>query len=304
MNAPLKILLSILSFLILLSSPSFAWQCNGHVAFGIPGNTDQLLCRKGYAVGYDYTRKIPIWVAYHISAESVEPKFKRSNHFREDDEVPESFRSTLSDYKGSGYDRGHMAPAATVDFSKESMEESFLLTNMAPQLPGLNRQGWRYLEAYIREWAVNRGDLYVVSGALFDQDPTVIGDGVNVPNRFYKVVYDPTEKDAIAFIVPHRKFTKSEIPNFIVSIDEVEAQSGFDFLSKLPDALEDDIEDDVATMWNGSKPMASKREEVSLEEALHTEILINQALIDLLVQKGIITHEELMERIQTIRTKQ
>jgi len=250
MNIPLKsLLLTIVSIFLFLPSTVFSWECNGHVAFGVPGNTDQLLCRDGYAVGYNYNRKVASWVAYHITKDSVDKKYKRSNRFREDKEVPKAYRSTLTDYKGTGYDRGHMAPAATVDFSKESMEESFLLTNMAPQLPGLNRQGWRYLEAYIREWADDRGELYVVTGSLFSDETETIGDNVAIPSSFYKVVFDPVQQNGIAFIVPHRKFKKTEIPNFIVSIDEVESQSGFDFISALPDDLEDDIEDDVESLW-------------------------------------------------------
>ncbi len=322
MNTPLKILLStILPLLLFAPCSVFSWSCNGHVALGAPSAADQLLCREGYAVGYDYNRKVPIWVAYHLTKESVEKKYKRSNRFKEDEEIPAAYRSTLSDYKGTGYDRGHMAPAATIDFSKNSMQESFLLTNMTPQLPGFNRQGWRYLEAYIREWAADRGDLYVVTGSLFDDEITTIGNNVSIPSSFFKVVFDPEEENGIAFIVPHRDISKAEIPSFIVSIDEVETQTELDFLALLPDTLEDDIEDDIEAMWStvsnqsndstGSPElkkegmnMASKREEVSLEEALHTEILINQALIDLLVTKGIITHEELMERIQKISKEQ
>ena len=225
------------------------FECNGHVAFGIPANTDQLLCRNGYAVGYDYDTKDPIWVAYHLTPGSVNKKFKRSNKFREDTEIPEQYRSTLSDYKASGYDRGHMAASATVDSSYASMTQSFLMSNMTPQLPGLNRQGWRYLESDIRDWVNERGELYVVTGALFEGKPTVIGNGVHVPSHFFKVVYDPVEQDCIAFIVPHTRISKADLPDFIVSVDEVEARTGFDFNSLLDDAIEDDIEDDVERMW-------------------------------------------------------
>jgi len=235
--------------LTLLPSFAFAWECNGHVALGLPGAEDQLLCRDGYAVGYDYDTKVPAWVAYRITKDSVEAKFERSNRFKEDAELPEAYRSTLSDYKGSGYDRGHMAPSATMDFSHASMQESFLLSNMAPQLPGLNRQGWRYLEGYIRKWAEERNELYVVTGPLFEGEVATIGNGVGVPTAFYKVVYDPAQKDGIAFIVPHRNVSKADIPSFIVSVDQVEAESGLDFLSVLPDEMEADIEDDVEAMW-------------------------------------------------------
>ena len=142
-----------------------------------------------------------------------------------------------------------MAASATVDFTYKSMMESFLLTNMTPQLPGLNRQGWRHLESYIREWTNERGKLFVVTGALFSASHGKIGNEVHVPTHFYKVVYGPTNQDAIAFLVPHRKISKSELPAFIVSVDEVERLSGFDFNNLLDDAIEDDIEDDVERMW-------------------------------------------------------
>lgn len=234
---------------LFLPLAAYAWECGSHVAFGVPGEEDQLLCREGYAVGYDYDRKVPAWVAYHITKDSTEAKHKRSNRFTVDREIPEDYRSTLGDYKGSGFDRGHMAPSATVDFSQAAMQESFLLTNMAPQLPGLNRQGWRYLEAYIRDWAADRGELYVVSGPVFEGELTTIGNNVGVASGFFKVVFDPAQRDGIAFIVPHRNVSKNEVPSFIVSIDQVEERAGLDFLSSLPDDVEADIEDDVEVLW-------------------------------------------------------
>ena len=226
-----------------------SYHCNGHVAYGIPGPEDQLLCREGYTVGYDYDRKVPTWVAYRLTPDSVNKKFKRSNKFKTDTEIPVKYRSTLSDYKGSGYDRGHMAASATVDSSYNAMMESFLLSNMTPQLPGLNRQGWRYLEQYIREWTNERGEMYVVTGVLFEGEHGVIGNGVHVPTHFYKVVFDSVGMDAIAFIVPHRPISKGELPGFIVSVDEVERLTGLDFNSLLDDTVGDDMEDDVESMW-------------------------------------------------------
>ena len=219
------------------------------MGYGIPGPEDQLLCREGYAVGYDYDRKIPSWVAYKLTPDSVNKRFERSNKFKEDPEVPVQYRSTLSDYKGSGYDRGHMAASATVDFTYQSMMESFLLTNMAPQLPGLNRQGWRHLESYIREWTNEREKLYVVTGAMFSGTHVIIGNGVHVPTYFYKVIYDPVNQDAIAFLVPHRKISKSDLPTFIVSVDDVEGLTGLDFNNLVDNSIEDDMEDDVERMW-------------------------------------------------------
>ncbi len=157
-----------------------------------------------------------------MTPDSVNKKFKRSNKFKADTEIPARYRSTLSDYKGSGYDRGHMAVSATVDSSYNAMTESFSLSNMTPQLPGLNRQGWKYLEQYIRKWTNERGELYVVTGAMFEGKHTVIGNGVHVPTHYYKIVFDSAGLDAIAFLVPHRAISKGDLPAFIVSVDEVE----------------------------------------------------------------------------------
>ncbi len=225
------------------------FKCNGHIAYGIPAITDQLLCRDGYAVGYDYAEKNPIWVACHLTKESVNKKFKRSNKFREDTDIPEQYRSTLADYRGSGYDRGHMAAAATVDSSDKAMMQSFLMSNMTPQLPSLNRQGWRQLESDIRDWVNKRGELYVVTGAMFEGQHPRIGAGVGVPTHFFKVVYDAANQDCIAFIVPHTGISKSDLPKFIVSVNEVEARTGFDFNNLLDDAIENDMEDDIEMMW-------------------------------------------------------
>ncbi|EXJ49881.1 nuclease C1, partial [Vibrio parahaemolyticus VPTS-2010_2] len=112
----------LVSLVTLLSFPTLAETCGQHLDKGIPSSdSDQFLCRDGYAVGYNYNTKNADWVAYHITAESVNITNKRSNAFQEDTEMPDYARSTLADYKGSGYDRGHLAPSATMDFTQESM---------------------------------------------------------------------------------------------------------------------------------------------------------------------------------------
>lgn len=128
----------LLTLAVVFSLPTFAQTCGKHLDVGLPSDQpDQVLCRDGYAVGYNFQTKNADWVAYHITAESVNASYKRSNSFKEDSELPDYARSTLADYSGSGYDRGHLAPSATMDFSQDSMKQSFLMSNMSPQLPGL-----------------------------------------------------------------------------------------------------------------------------------------------------------------------
>ncbi|ELH4833058.1 DNA/RNA non-specific endonuclease [Vibrio harveyi] len=233
----------LVSLVTLLSFPTLAETCGQHLDKGMPStNSDQFLCRDGYAVGYNYDTKNADWVAYHITAESVNITNKRSNSFKEDTEMPDYARSTLADYKGSGYDRGHLAPSATMDFTRESMKQSFLMSNMSPQLPGFNRVGWRVLEEHVRDLANEYNELYVVTGPIYQGNEGTIGNGVVIPSAFYKVILDPSFDEAIAFIVPHRDVSSSELANFITTIDEVERQTGLDFFAQTPDSIEDNME--------------------------------------------------------------
>ncbi|HGY9610440.1 DNA/RNA non-specific endonuclease [Vibrio harveyi] len=233
----------LVSLVTLLSFPTLAETCGQHLDKGMPStNSDQFLCRDGYAVGYNYDTKSADWVAYHITAESVNITNKRRNSFKEDTEMPDYARSTLADYKGSGYDRGHLAPSATMDFTRESMKQSFLMSNMSPQLPGFNRVGWRVLEEHVRDLANEYNELYVVTGPIYQGNEGTIGNGVVIPSAFYKVILDPSFDEAIAFIVPHRDVSSSELANFITTIDEVERQTGLDFFAQTPDSIEDNME--------------------------------------------------------------
>ncbi|ELV8759949.1 DNA/RNA non-specific endonuclease, partial [Vibrio vulnificus] len=230
--------------------PAAAEICGQHLDKGMPSTQpDQVLCRDGYAVGYNYNTKNADWVAYHITAESVNASYKRSNSFKEDAELPDYARSTLADYSNSGYDRGHLAPSAAMDFSQQSMQQSFLMSNMSPQLPGFNRVGWRLLEEHVRDLANEYNELYVVTGPIYQGGENAIGNGVVIPSAFFKVILDPAFNDAIAFIVPHRDVSGSELANFITTIDEVERLTQLDFFSAVDDSTEASMEAQVWEMW-------------------------------------------------------
>lgn len=226
--------------------------CEDQVKYGAPSHQGVLLCRLGYAVSYDTSRKVPAWVAYHLTAEHMAGTHPRSNDFRPDPDLAEGERSELKDYKGSGYDRGHMAPAGSMKWSARAMSESFLLSNMAPQVgAGFNRGIWRKLEEDVRTWTEERGELYVVTGPIYQDGgiKTIGPDHVAVPTAFYKVIFDPVRVEAIAFILPNTSTPSSQLPNFIVSVDEVEAETGLDFLPKLNDNIEAVVEQSVAAVW-------------------------------------------------------
>ncbi|HFQ4958140.1 TPA: DNA/RNA non-specific endonuclease [Vibrio vulnificus] len=235
---------------LLCALPAAAEICGQHLDKGMPSTQpDQVLCRDGYAVGYNYNTKNADWVAYHITAESVNASYKRSNSFKEDAELPDYARSTLADYSNSGYDRGHLAPSAAMDFSQQSMQQSFLMSNMSPQLPGFNRVGWRLLEEHVRDLANEYNELYVVTGPIYQGGENAIGNGVVIPSAFFKVILDPAFNDAIAFVVPHRDVSGSELANFITTIDEVERLTQLDFFSAVDDSTEASMEAQVWEMW-------------------------------------------------------
>ena len=217
--------------------------CPQHVVWGAPqiakeGN-NQYLCRTGYAVNYNYQTKVAHFAVEHVRKEALTKSVARKDDFREDPEVPAQYRSTLNDYKGAGYDRGHIAPAADMTYSAVAMSESFFLTNMMPQDPGNNRGIWKYTEEYVRFWADQYGEVYVISGPLYTQNATkVIGNGVRVPDYVWKIVIDPKRSRAITFLFPNQKLDPKQLDNYISTISEIEHLTGINFSPMIPANLQ------------------------------------------------------------------
>jgi len=176
----------------------------------------------------------------------------RTNDFRIDNKVTTGSAS-LSDYKGSGYDRGHLAPAGDMKWSSTVMSESFYMSNMSPQKPGFNRGIWKKLEGSVRNWADDNGEIHVVTGPILTGSYSSIGyNGVSIPNYYYKVILDYREPEikGIGFVLPHQK-SKSSLQSFAVSIDEVERKTGIDFYHSLPDEIENQIESSIdVSKWS------------------------------------------------------
>ena len=252
----LRKLSSISVFLLLLTAPAYAdglEGCEHHVTYGAPSLKPALLCRLGYALSHNSKHKVPDWVAYRLTREKMRGTYPRSNNFRADPDLESGQRAVLLDYKLSGFDRGHMAPAAAMKWDARAMSESFLLSNMAPQVGnGFNRGIWRVLERNVRDWTSERGMLYVVTGPIYASEELqeIGGNNVSVPTHFYKVIFDPVQVEAIAFILKNAKLQTSDLPTFITSVDVVENLTGLDFLPKLQDAVEDVVESLVpSSMW-------------------------------------------------------
>lgn len=208
------------------------------------GTPEQILKRTGYVASYNKATLLPNWVAWHLTAERTEGSAKRSGvDFAEDTEVPEP-RATDWDYYNSGYDRGHMCPAADNKWSKKAMEESFLFTNMCPQNGNLNRGDWNEMEMACRKWAKKYGDLYIVCGPILykGKHKTIGKNKVVVPEAFFKVVLRTgDDPQAIGFIYKNTSGNRPK-DSYVNTVDEVERITGIDFFPSLPDDIEKKVE--------------------------------------------------------------
>ncbi len=250
----------VLIFLILVAKSAFAAQaCDPdlHIFLGEPrpitGNDathDLIICNEGYVIGYSFHYKAPLWVAYRLTEASVAPNTGRTNDFREDERIPEEHRATLADYRRSGFDRGHMAPRAAMDATQELGSASFLLSNMTPQVAGFNQGGWRDLETRIREIAIDRDEIFVYTGAVFEGVNRTLGRGkIGIPSHLFKIVWDPETEEVFSVLIPNESFDFDDIGDFIVDVNLVESWSGIDFLHALPNSQEGPLESEGFPIW-------------------------------------------------------
>ncbi len=198
-----------------------------------------ILKKQGYTVQYSLHDGVPRWVSWHLKKENLGGSVERTDEFLADEAVPSDFRVEPYDYKGSGYDRGHMCPAADNKYSEQAMRESFLMTNMCPQNHTLNAESWERLEKACRRWAGLWGDIYVVCGPVFQghQRKTIgVYHSVKVPDGFFKAVLcmKPGKEKSIAFLYANTA-ERQTMEETCCSVDEIEALIGIDLFCNVPE---------------------------------------------------------------------
>lgn len=227
----------------LYPTPKIEVQANGLTDVKLPAEMKNVVCQySGFTSYFNPDTHIPNCVAYEIIESETTGDEPRKKSFEADHTIDGCAES--SDYRNSGYDRGHMAPAADMKWSKEAMEESFLMTNICPQVKSLNSGIWHRLEQRVREWAARDSSIIVVCGPIFTPGKPVeqIGEiGVAVPHRFFKALYAPGRNIGIAFIFDNDK-VKGELRKYAVTIDSVERETGLDLFYNLPDDIENEVE--------------------------------------------------------------
>lgn len=215
--------------------------------FYLPTSTTGVVIKhQFYTLSYSEAHEQAEWVAYPLKREHVTYSNHRRPYFVEDPEVI-SGSANWKNFIRSGYDRGHLCPAGDRRFSAEAFNETFYTSNIAPQRNDFNAGVWNRLEQKTRYWAKKKNGLYVITGGVLKYNLKTIGkEHVAVPNYFYKILIENNNNTfhAIAFLLPHKE-TDQPLYSFVVSIDSLEKMTGIDFLNKLPDSMEANLEKNV-----------------------------------------------------------
>lgn len=248
-----------LVLLFLLFSASYAQE---FCYLPYSSNTE-IVKHTAFTLSYIEKYEQPEWVAYKLTCGMLQGPTKRTNKFIADTLVPTG-SATAKDYEKSGYDKGHLCPAADMKSSPLLMKECFYMSNMSPQEPSFNRGVWSKLEELVRTWALRDSLIYIATGPIFKDSMKYIGkkNRVAVPWGFYKVILDYRKghwPKAIGFILPNCGSGDSLI-YFAVSVDSVEKVTGIDFFPDLPDILERSIESSYNLMEWGLAPVISKKD--------------------------------------------
>jgi endonuclease G, mitochondrial len=210
--------------------PLPAKACEAYVPFGQPKVSNQdttLICRQAYFLEHDNKAKIPEWVAYVLSPDKATGCEKRLSAFKSDRYLPADKRAEVKDYAKSGYDMGHIANSADMSWNSDIARQSFILSNMTPQMPGFNRGIWKRLEDQTRAWAIERShNILIYAGPIYDrkQDKTIGTNMVTVPNSFYKILIDLDSKEALVFKFKHEAGNGS-LNQYLSSLAQVQKES-------------------------------------------------------------------------------
>lgn len=191
------------------------------------------LCYRSFAILHSGKSRTPIYVAQRINKEQVEAQLTRATRFFADSRLPQNERAELDDYRESGFDRGHMAPAGDMA-TEESMAQSFSLANMVPQYPVNNRKSWAGIEKATRKYVMRAaGDVFVITGPVFGSSPQTIGlSQVWVPQHLFKLVYDPTTKRSWAHWLDNTDEARAGKP---ITYEELVRRTGIEFLPEKED---------------------------------------------------------------------
>jgi len=212
--------------------------------------TNQIVEHAYYTLSYAEKHEQAEWVAYELKKEhTAYNDFKRP--YFEVDPLVKGNSASWRNYKNSGYDRGHLCPAADRRFDKKAHDETFFTSNISPQKHEFNSGIWNDLEKKIRYWVKKEEQLFIVTGPIFENTTNRIGsEGVTVPTHFFKIVLknDGNNSKMIGFLMPHDTSSRN-LKEFVVPVDQIEALLKIDFFAALPNNLEEKLESTKGKGW-------------------------------------------------------
>lgn len=240
------------------SAPRIGLDSSAHVTLGVPVDAtpedDLLLDRGTYVLSYSARRRGANWVAWELDAGYLGSVGRSGEYLPDGLLPPEVPPVTKHDYSGSGYDRGHLCPSGDRTRDRGENRQTFLMTNMHPQVRELNAGPWERLERFERRLAQRPGaHLYIVAGGVFDPVPETIGQGVAVPRASFKVIVPLRKGQRPEDVTPGTEVVAVMMPNapdvghrpwtsYVTTVDAVERETGYDFLRRIPDPVENAIE--------------------------------------------------------------
>lgn len=256
----------------------FASCASEYAAIGLPRVKDDgtsqgpiEFCRKGYAVAFNPETRTPDWVIEHLPEAWLQGNASRKNNFHADPDSEAAQKGSSpqnTDYTHSGFDKGHQAPAGDFKSSQPMTDESFLLTNMAPQVGvGFNRNIWKQLETDVRGWILcgGRPELYVITGPVFSGPEKWIPKGktgrVRIPDAYFKVIYDPKSHRALGMLLPNEKLKTDDLPDYAVPISDIEDKTGITFFPALSRREQNLLKKSDGTLWGSDESCSKDTEE-------------------------------------------
>jgi DNA/RNA endonuclease G, NUC1 len=196
------------------------------------------LCFHEFAVAESVKYKTPIYSAEHLTYEQIEAggHISRKDAFHAENRLPDVAKALPTDYKRSGYDRGHMTPSRDAS-SAQTQWETFSMANMIPQAPDNNRKIWAGIEAAVRNIATSEGEVYVVTGPIYNQNPKFLNNRIAVPGKIFKAVYIPKTQQAAAYLTNNN----SSQDFAVISIAQLQTMTGFDPFPALPTQIKQQV---------------------------------------------------------------
>lgn len=234
-----------------------------HLTLGNPSNAttsllspdNYLMLKPQYALSYNNSKHIPNWVSWQLNASWL-GSARRSNNFRPDDSLPSGWYQVVpGDYNGSGFDRGHMAPSGDRTNTPNDNSATFLMTNILPQSKASNQGPWEELERYCRSLVQQGKELYIIAGSYGKK--RLLKGNVVAPTHTWKVVVVLDQVNAdIQTVTAQTRVISVMMPNiegikevdwrtYRVSVDAIEATTGYDFLSAVPEVVQQVLESQV-----------------------------------------------------------